>query len=122
MLKIYDSIGNGYDEWEIAELIKFINERKDSAGIIGSFEKHMEYMRENIQLKKQLSEIDKTIAPNHKVFERGVRVLVRNTAGFHRGAKGIIEFVEPNGTVWVVRDGSNTPCWYKQEELQFEDE
>lgn len=122
MLKIYDSIGNGYDEWEIAELIKFINERKDSAGIIGSFEKHMEYMRENIQLKKQLSEIDKAIAPNHKVFERGVRVLVRNTAGFHRGSKGIIEFVEPNGTVWVTRDGSNTPCWYKQDELQFEDE
>lgn len=50
-------------------------------------------------------------------FRVGQRVhAVRS--GFHKGAKGIVEFQEPNGgRVWVSRDGAGGPCYFYADEL-----
>lgn len=58
---------------------------------------------------------------NVGVFKRGDRVAVKYTAGFHKGAHGVIEFVEPTYTrIWVLRDGSSTPVYYSPDELEYE--
>jgi hypothetical protein len=39
-------------------------------------------------------------------------------SGFHRGCVGEVVFQEPNGgKVWVLRDGSEGPCWFYADEL-----
>lgn len=54
-------------------------------------------------------------------FEEGERVVVKMNAGFHKGAHGVIKFVEPSGNrVWVIRDGASTPVWYSPMELERE--
>ena len=51
-------------------------------------------------------------------FKRGDRVKVKQTAGFHKGASGVVEFVEPSGEkIWVTRDGASSPVFYYGEEL-----
>lgn len=53
----------------------------------------------------------------------GDRVRATNKAGFHRGATGVIQFIEPSGEkVWVLRDGSTTPVWYAPQELEIIEE
>ena len=55
------------------------------------------------------------------LMKRGDRVRVVQTAGFHAGAHGIIEFVEPAYTrIWVLRDGASSPVYYSPSELEFE--
>lgn len=55
------------------------------------------------------------------IFKRGDRVVANYTAGFHKGAHGVIEFVEPSyQRVWVLRDGSTTPVYYSPDELDYE--
>ena len=52
-------------------------------------------------------------------FKRGDRVKVKQTAGFHKGASGVVEFVEPSGEkIWVTRDGASRPVFYYGEELE----
>lgn len=55
-------------------------------------------------------------------FDRGHRVVVKQTAGFHKGAKGTVAFVEPRGCktdlIWVDRDGSGKAVWYMPDELE----
>lgn len=54
-------------------------------------------------------------------FARGDRVVANQTAGFHKGAHGTVEFVEPSGQkVWVLRDHASTPVYYHPDELDFE--
>lgn len=54
-------------------------------------------------------------------FARGDRVVANQTAGFHKGAHGTVEFVEPSGKkVWVLRDHASTPVYYHPDELDFE--
>lgn len=53
-------------------------------------------------------------------FSRGVRVQVNSSAGFSRGSKGTIEFVEPNGVrIWVTRDMSNSQAYFHPSELDI---
>jgi len=52
-------------------------------------------------------------------FQRGSRVQV--IQGFNVGAHGVVEFVEPTGRVWVLRDGASKPVYYESYELVFED-
>lgn len=54
-----------------------------------------------------------------KVFKRGDRVEVNNQSGFHRGAKGIVEFVEPSGKVWVLRDKCVSAVFFYPKELDL---
>lgn len=50
----------------------------------------------------------------------GDRVQVLQTAGFHKGATGVVEFIEPNGRkVWVTRDNSGSPVYYHRDELEL---
>lgn len=54
-------------------------------------------------------------------FVRGDRVVANQNAGFHKGAHGVVEFVEPSGKkVWVLRDHATTPVYYHPDELDFE--
>lgn len=53
-------------------------------------------------------------------FKRDDRVVVNQTAGFNSGARGVVEYVEPSGKLWVLRDGSNSACYYLPTELDFE--
>ena len=48
----------------------------------------------------------------------GDRVLVKQTAGFHKGAKGVIQYIEPSGKCWVRRDHASSDVWYAPEELE----
>ena len=54
-------------------------------------------------------------------FLRGDRVRATMNAGFHKGACGVVEFVEPSyNRVWVLRDHATTPVYYHPDELEFE--
>ena len=50
----------------------------------------------------------------------GDRVRVNETAGFHRGCVGTINFIEPSGKVWLTRDNSDSPVYYHPDELDLE--
>jgi len=52
------------------------------------------------------------------IFEVGDRVLVKQNAGFHRGARGTIKYIQPDKIVWVQRDGASGDVWYKMSELE----
>ena len=54
-------------------------------------------------------------------FSKGNRIVVRDTAGFHRGARGVIEFVEQNGRCHVLRDGASATVFYDPSELKLEE-
>lgn len=60
-------------------------------------------------------------------FDRGCRVEVLQTAGFDRGAKGTVAFVQKYGqddgsdSIWIDRDGAGSAVWYHPSELKFED-
>ena len=61
--------------------------------------------------------------PMIELFEwkQGDRVLVKQTAGFHKGAVGTVEFVEPSGKkVWVKRDGATNAAYFHIDELEPE--
>ncbi len=54
-----------------------------------------------------------------KNLARGARVRVLRDAGFHAGALGVIEFVEPaQDRVWVLRDHASSPVWFSAAELE----
>lgn len=50
-------------------------------------------------------------------FDVGQRVIVAPHAGFHRGARGVVEFHAPDQRVWVLRDGAGSVVWYLPHEL-----
>lgn len=50
-------------------------------------------------------------------FSVGDRVQATETAGFHKGAKGTIVYIEPTGKCWVRRDGASSDIWYDKGEL-----
>lgn len=50
-------------------------------------------------------------------FDVGQRVIVAPHAGFHRGARGAVEFHAPDGRVWVMRDGASSCVFYYPHEL-----
>lgn len=52
-----------------------------------------------------------------KSYKRGDYVQVTGEGAFSRGSKGVVEFVEPNGNVWVLRDGAGSPCFFLPAEL-----
>jgi hypothetical protein len=52
-------------------------------------------------------------------FKIGTRVYANSSAGFHKGVEGVIEYVEPTGNCWVLRDGATTAVYYKQHELDI---
>ena len=53
-------------------------------------------------------------------FRKGDKVKSNSNSGFHKGAEGIVEFVEPSGRkVWVLRDNSKTPVYFSPNELEL---
>ena len=50
------------------------------------------------------------------LYERGNRVCI--IEGDHKGQEGTVEFVEPSGRVWVMRDTASTATFYYAAELQ----
>lgn len=42
---------------------------------------------------------------------------VRVIAGFGVGAKGVVNYIEPSGKLWVRRDGASSDVYYHLEEL-----
>lgn len=66
----------------------------------------------NTELEDQLR------AETPRKIQFGDRVRANNTAGFHRGAEGTVQFVEPSyEKVWVLRDHSSGPVFYFPNEL-----
>lgn len=54
-------------------------------------------------------------------FPIGVRVNVNQRSGFHKGARGVVQFQEPNeGRIWVLRDGADGPVFYYGYELDYD--
>lgn len=55
-------------------------------------------------------------------FDRGQHVEVLQTAGFHRGATGVVAFVQHRGLetdrIWVDREGAGSAVWYHPSELK----
>lgn len=49
----------------------------------------------------------------------GCRVLINQSSGFSKGYKGIIEFIEPRGIVWVNRDRSGGALAFYPHELDI---
>jgi len=58
----------------------------------------------------------------NRKFVAGTRVLVKHTAGFHKGARGIVQYSAPDGNIWVLRYGASEAVWYKADELKFDEE
>lgn len=52
-------------------------------------------------------------------FSIGDRVQATMEAGFHKGAKGVITYIEPTGKCWVRRDGASSDIWYDAGELEL---
>lgn len=52
-------------------------------------------------------------------FKRGDRVQANLYAGFHKGAKGVVQYVEPSGKIWVLRDGASSDVFYHSVELDL---
>jgi hypothetical protein len=50
----------------------------------------------------------------------GTRVIVNQSSGFHKGARGVVKFQEPLGRVWVERDNSGSDMWFYPYELDAE--
>jgi hypothetical protein len=73
---------------------------------------------ENDELKRELAAF-RAAAP--RGFRVGDRVRANENAGFHQGAEGIIQFIEPSGgnkpKIWVLRDRSESPVFYLSSEL-----
>lgn len=61
------------------------------------------------------------VKPEPKKITKGCRVKVTNNSGFHKGATGLVEFIEPceDGKIWVLHDGADKPCWFRLEELEL---
>ena len=57
--------------------------------------------------------------PELDTLRAGDRVKVLMTAGFHKGATGVIEYVAPDGRIWVLRDGATTAVYYDEDELEL---
>jgi len=55
-------------------------------------------------------------------FQRGDRIRVKSNAGFSRDATGVIEYVTPNGEIWVMRDGATSATYFHRPELEYENE
>lgn len=65
---------------------------------------------------------DMLIASAPRKIQIGDRVLANDKAGFHQGARGTVQFVEPGFDyekckVWILRDGSTSPVFYLPFEL-----
>lgn len=52
-------------------------------------------------------------------FEVGDKVRVKRTAGFHKGATGVIKYIQPDDVVWIRRAGSSSDVWYAMNELEL---
>lgn len=50
-------------------------------------------------------------------FSRGDRVTVNASSGFSPGSIGTVEYVQPNGHVWVLRDGADSALLFRTDEL-----
>lgn len=53
------------------------------------------------------------------IFKEGMRVVAKNTAGFHAGAHGVIKTIELR--IWVLRDGASSLVYYDTSELEMEE-
>lgn len=51
-------------------------------------------------------------------LKQGDRVNV--IAGFNVGAKGVINYIDPTGKIWVRRKGASTDVFYTAEELELD--
>lgn len=58
--------------------------------------------------------------PHHRPLRAGDRVRANQGAGFHRGARGVVDRVDPGGLLWVIRDGASSPVFYHLHELDLE--
>lgn len=57
--------------------------------------------------------------PRGPLRKPGDRVRAKHNAGFHAGATGTVVFQEPAGfRCWIERDGSDSPVWYHNGELE----
>lgn len=84
-------------------------ERSDLMASVGAL------AAENISLKQQLQ-----YAPVVRRLKVGDHVRVNSIAGFHRGARGVVQFVEPSyDNIWVLRDGASSPVSYHPSELDI---
>lgn len=54
-------------------------------------------------------------------FKQGDRIQVKQTAGFHRGALGVVQYVAPDGKIWIRRDNASSDVFYFADELNFID-
>lgn len=53
-------------------------------------------------------------------FEVGDRVKGSPTCGFHAGFRGEVKYIEPNGRLWVRRDGASSDVYYHNHEVEYE--
>lgn len=52
---------------------------------------------------------------NNSELAIGDRIKV--VAGFNIGAKGVIQYIEPSGKLWVRRDGASSDVFYMRDEV-----
>lgn len=89
-----------------ADIAAMAVERTEMSRLIGAL------IVQNNQLKEQAE------ARKPRKIAIGDRVKANDTAGFHKGAEGVVQFVEPSyEKVWVLRDGSSGPVFYHPSEL-----
>ena len=82
-----------------------------------------EMLRSIAMLMAQNAEYErKEQAGKPRPIQTGDRVKANDKAGFHKGAEGVVQFVEPlldyeKTKVWVLRDRSSGPVYYMPYEL-----
>ena len=89
-----------------ADLAAMAVERAELLRVVGAL------MTQNAEYAKREQE------SKPRKIQVGDRVKANQTAGFHKGAEGVVQFVEPSyDRVWVLRDRSSGPVFYHPSEL-----
>lgn len=73
---------------------------------------------ERVAVGKAVAQCEPKVVPPPIKYEVGDRVKGSPTCGFHAGFTGVVKYVEPNGTLWVRRDGASSDVFYKPHEVE----
>lgn len=80
--------------------------------------RQMQELTAHNAVARAVSQCEPKVVPPPVVFSPGDRVKGSPTCGFNPGFRGVVKYVEPNGTLWIRRDGAGSDVFYKPHEVE----
>lgn len=69
---------------------------------------------------RAVNQCEPKVVPPPVVFKQGDRVKGSPTCGFNQGFRGEVKYIEPNGKLWIRRDGASSDVYYHPHEVEHE--